>query len=32
MKSRVDTKWYSDGKKKSEHNYKVGFYSIYSIF
>ena len=25
MKSRVDTNWYSDGKKKSEYNYKVGF-------
>ena len=25
MKSRVDTHWYSNGKKKSEYNYKVGF-------
>ena len=25
MKNRVDTKWYGNGKKKSEHNYNVGF-------
>ena len=24
-KTRVDTKWYSNGNKKSEYNYKVGF-------
>ena len=25
MKNRVDTKWYGNGQKKSEHNYNVGF-------
>jgi len=32
MKTRVDTKWYSNGQKKSEYNYKVGFCIFFTPF